>query len=372
MILSNISSEKYGDSTRPYFLGRYLSSCFRVTHFCLLEELKDNIKYEKLPSSLSFSRPLSIWKVVQKINKSIKKKEFKILYTHQLLYGIIGSFVKLMNPSLPFYVDFHSCEYFELKYQPNKHLKERLRIFLVPYLERFICEKSDKIITVSEETKNLLVNYYSIDQEKIIVIKNATDTSVISKVDTFDKAKLEKYRLDKKNNILAMFPNPRNGFVSNELAMGFLFEVAEKVRKKRNDIKFLILGGGKTPKISLDNVIFTGYVKDYNEWLNIADVCIATYPLNAVCGGVRNKICDYLAVGKPIIATKESMRGFDDLLPDIHYYECNTVISFSEKLIHFDKTDNNLNNMAFRNLKKSKMYSWDKKAEALIDVFNQV
>ena len=232
--------------------------------------------------------------------------------------------------------------------------------------------KSDKIITVSEETKNLLVNYYSIDQEKIIVIKNATDTSVISKVDTFDKAKLEKYRLDKKNNVLVMFPNPRNGFVSNDLAMEFLFEVAEKVRKKRNDIKFLILGGGNKPKISLDNVIFTGYVKDYNEWLNIADVCIATYPPNAVCGGVRNKICDYLAVGKPIIATKESMRGFDDLLPDIHYYECNTVISFSEKLIHFDKTDNNLKNMAFRNLKKSKMYSWDKKAEALIDVFNQM
>ena len=102
-------------------------------------------------------------------------------------------------------------------------------------------------------------------------------------------------------------------------------------------------------------------------------MCIATYPSNAVCGGVRNKICDYLAVGKPIIATKESMRGFDDLIDGVHYYECNTIDTFINQInsIYNDPTTH-LGLIEEVNLRKSLDYSWENRANELSKLFKKV
>lgn len=371
LILSNISSRKYGDSTRPYYLGKYLSQYFSTTQICKIEMFENNIKYEKLLEKVSFSNPFSIYKVVRDINKRIKKQEFDILYTHQLLFSVVGSLVKLINPKLPFYTDFHTCAYFELKHEPRKDFKNLVRRAFIPILEKFVCRRADSIITVSNETKELLIEYYSVPEERIQIVKNATDTEVIKQEKDLDVIGLEQYNLNKERDILAVFPNPRDGFISNELAIDFLLEVAERVKHKNASIKLVILGGGNIPKHYPNNVVFTGYVKEYNKWLNVADVCIATYPSNAVCGGVRNKICDYLAVGKPIIATKESMRGFDDLIKDINYYECSTISSFSETLGGFDKKSNEIDEMILSNLRKRKDYSWENRARELVNVFKK-
>ncbi len=372
LILSNISSKKYGDSTRPYYLGKYLSKYFSTTQVCKTEILENTIKYEKLLEKVSFSRPLSIYKVVREVDKRVKRKDLDILYTHQLLFSVIGALVKVMNPDLSFYTDFHTSAYFELKHEPSKGFKNLVRKAFIPLLEKFVCKKSDSIITVSKETKELLIEYYSVNEQKVYIVKNATDIEVIKKGDGFNNAKLKQYNLNKEKDILAIFPNPRDGFISNELAMDFLLEVANRIKHINANIKMVILGGGNVPKQYPDNVIFTGYVEEYNKWLNTADVCIATYPSNAVCGGVRNKICDYLAVGKPIIATKESMRGFDDLIKDVNYYECNTIESFAEVLAKFDKKKGKINKMILSNFKKREEYSWKNRAEELVNVFNNI
>ncbi|MDG1039622.1 MAG: glycosyltransferase family 4 protein, partial [Polaribacter sp.] len=175
----------------------------------------------------------------------------------------------------------------------------------------------------------------------------------------------------KNENVLVVFPNPRGEFLSNDLE--FLFEIADKIQETKNRIQFVVLGGGEVPETVPDNVLFTGYVENYNEWLNKAAICIATYPSNAVCGGVRNKICDYLAVGKPIIATKESMRGFDDLVNGINYYECNTVDSFIEKLNFLaEESSEAINLMKEENLKKSLEYSWENRASELSELLKNI
>ena len=80
-------------------------------------------------------------------------------------------------------------------------------------------------------------------------------------------------------------------------------------------------------------MIYTGYVKDLPAYLNLADICIAPYPPQAVCGGTRDKVCEYLACGKPIVATKEAMRGFDDALPGEHYLLAADEHDFVAKLM---------------------------------------
>jgi glycosyltransferase involved in cell wall biosynthesis len=363
-ILSNISSKMYGDSTRPYFLGKYLNKYFNISQYCNISK-KGEVAYYNFFEKAFFSKPISVIQASIKISKEIEKKgQPKIIYAHQLLYGLVGIFLKRKFPKIILISDFHTSSFFELKEEKKKGLKQRLKLFLIPYLENLVVKYSDQIITVSNETKELLKLDYPSVNGKIHIIKNATDTNVVYK-------KVSKTKKEEK--FLTVFPNPRDGFISNDLALEFLFEIAIKIQKINSKIQFVVLGGGVIPENTPKNVLFTGYVENYNEWLNRANICIATYPSNAVCGGVRNKICDYLAVGKPIIATKESMRGFDDLVHGVHYYECNTAETFINQInsIFNDPTTHN-RLMEKENLKKSLDYSWENRANELSMLFKKI
>ena len=359
----------YGDSTRPYFLGKFLNKHFLVSQYCNVSK-QDEISYYNFFDKTFFSNPISLFKASRKISKEISKKgEPKIVYAHQLLYGLIGVLLKRKFPKIILISDFHtSSSFFELKEENKKGLKQRFKLFLIPFLEKLVVKYSDEIVTVSKETKEILIHDYPLVKGKIHIIKNATDIKSIYKIDSKKTVITEK-----EEKFLAVFPNPRDGFISNDLALEFLFEIAKKTQKLNPKVQFVVLGGGKTPINPPANVLFTGYVENYNEWLNNADVCIATYPPNAVCGGVRNKICDYLAVGKPIIATKESMRGFDDLINGINYYECNSAEKFIDQINVIFKTPTiDLSAMQEENLKKAQEYNWENRADELSQLFKRV
>ena len=363
-ILSNISSKMYGDSTRPYYLGKYLNRNFTVSQYCNVSKSGETT-YHNFFNETFFSNPISVFKATRKVFKEITKKgQPKIIYAHQLLYGLIGVFLKKKYPCIILISDFHTSSFFELKEERKTGLKQRVKLFIIPFLENLVVKYSDEIVTVSKETKKLLGLDYPLVDGKIHIIKNATDTKVIYKTDS---------KNEEGEKFLAVFPNPRDGFISNDLAIDFLFEIATKAQKINSKIQFVVLGGGEIPKNTPGNVLFTGFVENYNEWLNKADACIATYPSNAVCGGVRNKICDYLAVGKPIIATKESMRGFDDLIDGVHYYECNTVDTFINQLISiYDDPITHIKLIEEVNQKKALDYSWENRANELSQLFKKV
>lgn len=365
-ILSKITKKKYGDSTRPYFLGKYLSKNFEVTQYCRLNAKEESISYINFFDNLSLFNFPKILKKAFFLHKNIKKN-VDIIYAHQLLLGVIGAVLKKTNPQIVFIADFHTCAFFELINEPNKGIKYQIKRIVIPIYEKFVIKTADLVITVSNETKKELIKFYKIPESKIQIVKNATNIESVFKIEKdFMLDDLEKYNLNINEHFLCVFPNPRDGFISNDLATDFLISIAKKIQDLDANIKFIVLGGGEIPKKYPSNIIFTGYVKEYNKWLNIANICIATYPENAVCGGVRNKICDYLAVGKPIIATKESMRGFDDLKENINFFMCNDISSFVNKLLEIKNKD--LKAMSELNIQKSKEYSWKNRANELKNV----
>ena len=93
-ILSNLSSEMYGDSTRPYFLGKYLNKNFTVSQYCNISKTGE-ISYYNFFQKTFFSKPISLFRASRKISKEITKKgQPTIIYAHQLLYGLIGVLLK--------------------------------------------------------------------------------------------------------------------------------------------------------------------------------------------------------------------------------------------------------------------------------------
>jgi glycosyltransferase involved in cell wall biosynthesis len=168
---------------------------------------------------------------------------------------------------------------------------------------RIINRLFDKIIAVSENVKEKIINRENADPNKVITIYNGVD---ISDSNGFDSEKIKKsLGLDSNNFIITMLANltPVKGHK-------YLLAAASEVIKRNNLVKFLLIGTGKdgfkqelqdlTYKLGIENdVVFAGFRSDISEILSIADITV----LSSTSEGFSNAILEYMAADKPVVAT---------------------------------------------------------------------
>ena len=88
-------------------------------------------------------------------------------------------------------------------------------------------------------------------------------------------------------------------------------KAAEKILGKRKDIAFLCIGEGHSLKESKEfinekfseNIKFLGKQKEIESIVNIFDIGILTCNTSGHAEGISNSIMEYMALGKPVIAT---------------------------------------------------------------------
>ncbi|MEI7828598.1 MAG: glycosyltransferase [Prolixibacteraceae bacterium] len=138
--------------------------------------------------------------------------------------------------------------------------------------------------------------------------------------------------------ILEAIPLPRIGYIGDinslRLDPDLLFEVA----KNRPDYSFVMIGGedkvfAAHPLHTLKNVHFLGSIPKnaVPNYMSALQVCLNPQKLNEITNGnYPRKVDEYLALGKPVIATKTAtMEIFKD-----HAFLCSGA---SEYLIALDK-----------------------------------
>jgi len=238
---------------------------------------------------------------------------------------------------------------------------------VLKFVELLALKCANKVIAASEDIKLALIGIYKIPSRKVVVVTNGVDPEVFHPLPKNKLRTLTK-RLGEDKKII-IFPAPRN-FVSNVLAIKFMYEVMRQLREKYSKIILLITGGGRIIKPKPSNVIYLGFVDNLNVYLNLADVAVAPYPKEALCGGARNKVLEYFACKVPVVSTKEGMRGIEDALPQIHFILANDDPSdFAEKisstLCMDNKTLRNIVHNAYQ-LVVTK-YNWRKSAQLLYD-----
>lgn len=166
---------------------------------------------------------------------------------------------------------------------------------------------SDKIIVISEYEKNIISKLYHINPNKICIIpllaydKNKSlNKSIIP---------IKKYSISDKLVITYIGDLYSK---HNFEAVQFIIDHLAPYFTKYDDVVFLIVGRGNElfKSNKLNNVYFTGYVEDISAIYNITDICIA--PVTAVSGYLF-KILEYICYKKPIVATKESVQGLDNI-----------------------------------------------------------
>jgi glycosyltransferase involved in cell wall biosynthesis len=169
-------------------------------------------------------------------------------------------------------------------------------------LEEDTAKLATFIVTVSKYSAEKIVQFYKIDEEKVLTVPNGVDTKVFRPLKSLETTK-KKLGLDNRPCVLFV------GRLIPRKGLTYLVEAAKKVVKEFKQTLFLIVGDGplRNYVISyleshqlLDNFVFAGDISDslLPILYNIADVFI----LPSVQEGQGIALLEAQATAKPVVA----------------------------------------------------------------------
>ena len=312
-----------------------LQNDFEITVICVVpsytgkitEEYKnEKFYYEKLEniniirvSVLEFDKNKKVTRIKNilsyffnsiKATKKVGKQN--IVYTISqppVLGGLLGYIGKKKTKAKLVYniQDFNPEQIMAVNYSKNKLI---LKVMMM--LDKFVCRKSDLIITVGRDMQETLVNRFK--NKKVpnnVVINNWMDETSVYPLDKTDKNIIEfkkKYELD--NKFVIMY--------SGNIGLYYDLENLVRIIKKYkgiNDIAFAIIGEGAIKnrlieycnENDMNNVVFIPY-QDKEKIiysLNAADVHLVTNAKGIKGVSVPSKIYGCMATNVPIFGILE-------------------------------------------------------------------
>jgi glycosyltransferase involved in cell wall biosynthesis len=203
-------------------------------------------------------------------------------------------------------------------------------------LERLTIWRVSHCFAVSSVVKEHIINYLAVRENKVSVVENGVDIDKFN-MDKYDTTEKEKLQLD--DYFIIGFVGtfkPWHGFE-------YLIELMNALKPDYNNIKLLAVGDSQerymyekriVEKGLADSFIFAGHIQhdDIPKYVSVMDITIAPHDRNSFksIGGFHGsplKIFEYMAMGKPVIATP--IGQIKDIIED----------GVSGRLIFSDQTD---------------------------------
>jgi len=316
----------------------------------------------------------------------MSKYHFDVLYTRNGSIGIIGALMRGMRGSkLILELNGLISEDWKLeKANRNISIFNKLKMKFWDYIEILAAKKADAVISVSQGIKDILVEK-GVDRNKIFVVPNGANVNLFKPIDELEKTikyLRQLYGINKNDYVIVFVGNfePHHG-------IEYLIKSAPLILREFPNTKFLIVGDGPiknelvnlVDKLNLsDEIIFTGRI-DYEKipfYINLASVCVAPFirARNEKIGLSPLKIYEYLACGKPVIAS--DIKGAGDLLRHSNAgiaVKPEDPVELANAIIKLLK-DEELRRQMGENGRKVVVnnYSWDHTAKKTIEVFEKI
>lgn len=219
-----------------------------------------------------------------------RTRDFHLVHGHDWMTFPAATRVKNRRKK-PFIAHIHSTEIDRTGGNADQNIFE---------IERAGMEKADKIIAVSEHTKNILRKFYGIKKDKIVAIHNGVDDAEIPK--NFRWAPT-------KNRKTVLFL----GRLTIQKGPDWFLKIAKRVLEARGDVDFLIGGtGDMMPKLlkkiiaekMTKNVHLLGFLKndEREKAFSIADC----YVMPSVSEPFGLSAVEAASRGVPVILSKQS------------------------------------------------------------------
>jgi len=189
------------------------------------EEHTERPIYTQFDFSGKYGRDLmdEVWKYSIIASQIAKDNEFDVIHAHDWLSFPAGVMAKRISGK-PLVAHVHATEFDRSGEHVNQNIYD---------IERSGMENADKIIAVSEFTKQILVNRYSIDPDKIEVVHNGVEYSSSPK--------------QNESEVNETFPEKiitYLGRVTFQKGPEYFVEAAAKVLEKDKNFRFVMAGSG--------------------------------------------------------------------------------------------------------------------------------
>lgn len=218
------------------------------------------------------------------------KDEFDVIHAHDWLTYMAGIAAKRLSGK-PLVVHVHATSFDR---SSDNNIDTR-----VYDIEKRGMEVADKVITVSDLTRNIVITKYGIDPSKVVTVHNAVDFSGRSNVN------VERGVKDKVVTFL--------GRITFQKGPEYFIEAAAKVLKRCDNVRFVMAGSGDMMNRSIrqvarlgisDRFHFTGFLrgKEVQEMFALSDV----YVMPSVSEPFGISPLEAMRTGVPSVISKQS------------------------------------------------------------------
>lgn len=235
-------------------------------------------------------------------------------------------------------------------------------------------KRSDRIITISEFSKQEIIRELKYPEERIDIVSVAVDHDV--------------YRPNRDKTILKQFNIPEDqktilyvGSETPRMNLDYLLKSLSKLKKTFPDFKLIKVGDPQSfgarenflnsiTKNGLEkNVIFTGYVaeEELPKWYNAADLLV--YP--CLYAGFGVPPLEAMACGTPVITSNTS--SLPEVVGDAGIMvDPNDPMEMSSSMFEILTNESEMEAMVQRGLKRSKLFQWDDSARITGQIYREL
>ncbi|WBX72144.1 glycosyltransferase family 4 protein [Tenacibaculum retecalamus] len=336
-------------------------------------------KLEYKLSALAYTVPFYSLLMKKKIVDFLFNNKIEAIHIHDIR---IAEAVFLANKKqqLPVVLDLHDNMPEVMKFYP--HLQKFPGKYIISpkkwqQKEEAFIKKADKVITVSQEFVNEVVDRTKITENKVVLVPNTIRKSFYDAFE-LNTAIIKKY----KENFVILYlgdTHVRRGLLTAIRAVA-------KLKEQIPTVKLVIVGKNTTDyvlKAEVEKLKVSDFV-DFEGWQNVSlfpsyieasDVCISPLRRNIQHDvAYANKLFQYMSLAKPLLVSNAiAQKNLIEKINGGLVHEAQNVADFEDKVLTL------YNDTALRqelgkngeNFVKNE-FTWDKTSEGLIDLYNNL
>jgi glycosyltransferase involved in cell wall biosynthesis len=249
------------------------------------------------------------------------KEDYDIIHAHDWLTYPAGIAAK-KSSGKPLIIHIHATEFDRTGENVND---------IVYGIEKEGFENADRIIAVSNLTRNTVINRYGINPDKIVTVYNAVDQSLIKEI--------EDVKRNLNDKIVTFL-----GRITYQKGPEYFIEAAYKILKKDKNVRFVMAGSGDMLNKMIERVAalhiadrfhFTGFLKGeaVNKMFALSDVFV----MPSVSEPFGIVPLEAMRVNVPVVISKQS--GVSEILKHalkIDFWDVDAMADSIYGLCHYN------------------------------------
>jgi glycosyltransferase involved in cell wall biosynthesis len=178
---------------------------------------------------------------------------------------------------------------------------------LMYVFEYLVYRLSDRLRCISSHDMAAARRYFKIKEKKCIVEAFIPDARRFYPSEEFKAQTREKLGLAEDEAFILFYG--KLDYRPNLEAVRYIKEEIIPLLNQYGDFKYrVVIAGLNPPRITDPRIIYTGFIEHIERYVQSCDVMINPVTLG---GGVKTKVLEALACGKPVVSTENGARGIE-------------------------------------------------------------